>query len=714
MPPKPSELELAERIFFEEHARYPKYRIHYYIPHFRKDSKTASLFMAYWPGVLFSVDLLELSLILPFDIRELKSKRESIAISRVAGITSPTITPITIESLESNAKAFDIVTYKCIISNNRTYEVVNDFMGRNGGGWLHISTSDRAENGLQDISRDRFERYVTQRTAQLLEGGEVDDIFANSIDELVSPKRPPWSRLLFPGYAHGITRPNELIAASLESEIHLEKALRVDCLNDYIPAVTKSCKAILSLRKKFAAKAPIENNICLTTEPIIWNLYKANVDRELFGQLDESKEVIRGLRRFVKSIKKPGGYTKTDFAENEEILERLLENEAVKSFLKIYRMELQTFGVCLAILNAPSLTPTLRLESRVNGIKGDLINLGACARGNSPHVKFKTCKLTLKIQKKMELLLASEHNKIIHSSLPEFSGVSLFSDIPLEWLPIRGLPLSLRCDVSRVAATPGNLSLHQCLRSQHINIALADFEEVLIVRSFDKSDKIRSTLEDVLNQLSSAHEKYPKYKFVDVETVNQFIEAINKFNGALMIFDGHGALNENTSIGTIVVGGKAIDVWELRDSIRMPQIVLLSACDTLPLDGGHGSSANGMLALGAVTVLGTVLPVDSRQSAIFIGRLLHRIAEFLPLVVNRSSYMPWRSFMSGMLRMTFCTELIISLINDARIISGADYAKIQMTANIAINSFDPNWYEKIISEICACSGLERSVVSGAH
>jgi hypothetical protein len=183
--------------------------------------------MAYWPGVLFSVDLLELSLILPFDIRELKSKRESIATSRVAGFTAPTIIPITIESLEVNAKALDIVTYKCIVSNNRTYEVVTDFMGRNGDGWLHISTSDRAEKGLQDISRDRFERYVTQRTAQLLKSGEVDDIFANSVHDLVSPKRPPWSRLLFPGYAHGITRPNELIAASLESDIHLEKALRV-------------------------------------------------------------------------------------------------------------------------------------------------------------------------------------------------------------------------------------------------------------------------------------------------------------------------------------------------------------------------------------------------------------------------------------------------------------------------------------------------------
>lgn len=142
----------------------------------------------------------------------------------------------------------------------------------------------------------------------------------------------------------------------------------------------------------------------------------------------------------------------------------------------------------------------------------------------------------------------------------------------------------------------------------------------------------------------------------------------------------------------------------------MPPIVLLSACDTLPIDGGHGSVANGMLALGAVTVLGTVLPVDSRKSAIFIGRLLHRIAEFLPIVVSRSSYMPWRSFMSGMLRMTFCSELIISLIEDAKIISISDYPRIQMAANMGINSLQPDWYEGVIDSICSASQLNRDVV----
>lgn len=710
MPINPKNLDLIKRMFLEEHARYPRYRIQYYIPHFRDDCKSASTFMAYWPGILFSIDLLELSLMLPFDIRELKSKREPVVISRIAGITTPTIIPITIESLIENANTFSAATFKCIMSNDRTYNAVNSFLTDKRGEWLHISTSSNADDETSETDIGRFSRYILQRTTQLLESGDISSIFFDSIEELLSPKRPPWSRLQFPGYAHGITRPNEIIAASLGSEISLDKALGTHRINDYVPAVTKSCKAIISLRRKLAAEAVIENEICLTTEPILWHLYKANVDRELFSESVGNKDTVKTLRQLVKSIRRPGGYTKLNFANSEQDLGEQLSNTVVSMFLHYYKMELRAYGACLAILNAPEITPVLRLESRINGIKGDLINLAACARGSNPHLKFKTCKLALNIQNKIKSLMAPEHSKLIHNSLPEFSGVNLFSDIPLEWLPIRGLPLSLRCDVSRVSATPGNLSMQQCLRSQYINIAIADFEEILIVRSFDKGDRIRTVLEDVLCKLSEAHKHYPKYKFVDVYNVDQFIAAINNFNGALMIFDGHGALTESAGVGSIIIGGEAIDVWGLRGLVRMPPIVLLSACDTLPLDGGHGSSANGMLAMGAVTVLGTVLPVDSARSAIFIGRLLHRIQEFLPIVVKRSSYMPWRSFMSGMLRMTYCTELIISLIEDAKIISSADYSRIQMRANLAINCLNPNWFDEFISEVSFCSGLAEHVV----
>lgn len=647
---------------------------------------------------------------LPCDIREIKCQRRPVVVSRAAGITSFTIIPITIESLVRGAEVMSAVTYKCLLSNDRTFEAAQEFMSAKGDGWLHVSLSGQADADIRDFSNDRFLKYILQRTAQLKERGQADEIFTDSIRDLLSPKRPPWSRLQFPGYAHGITRPNEIIAASIDSKISLEKRLAVNRVEEYVPAVVKSCRAVLSLRRKLAADVPVENGMCLTVEPILWHLHRADVDRELFDKVDECKEVISALRRLVKSIKKPGGYTKLSIADNEKDLVGLLKNKTISAFLKAYQMELRAFGTSLALLNASELTPVLRLESKINSIKGDLVNLSACARGGNPHVKFKSSKLAQKIQTAMKSLVSLEHHKLINDTLPEFTGVVLLGDIPLEWLPLRDLPLTLRCDVSRISATPGNLSLQQCLRNQYISVAQADFEEVLIVRSFHEGDRIRTVLEDAISKLSSMHKAFPKCKIVDVESVEEFVLAVNSFSGAMMIFDGHGTIADNTGVGSIVVGGEAIDVWKLRDSIRMPPVVLLSACDTLPLDGGHGASANGMLALGAVTVLGTVLPIDSGRAAGFIGRLLLRVQEYLPIVLKRSSYLPWRSFMSGMLRMTYCTELIISLIEDAKIISPKDWAGIQAKANFSINTLNPEWFEVIVNEVTACSGLERCVV----
>lgn len=335
---------------------------------------------------------------LPCDIREIKCQRRPVVVSRAAGITSFTIIPITIESLVRGAEVMSAVTYKCLLSNDRTFEAAQEFMNAKGDGWLHVSLSGKADADIRDFSNDRFLKYILHRTAQLKERGQADEIFTDSIHDLLSPKRPPWSRLQFPGYAHGITRPNEIIAASIDSKISLEKRLAVNRVEEYVPAVVKSCRAVLSLRRKLAADVPVENEICLTVEPILWHLHRADVDRELFDKADECKEVISALRRMVKSIKKPGGYTKLSIADNEKDLVGLLKNKTISAFLKAYQMELRAFGTSLALLNASELTPVLRLESRINSIKGDLVNLSACARGGNPHVKFKSSKLAQKFK----------------------------------------------------------------------------------------------------------------------------------------------------------------------------------------------------------------------------------------------------------------------------------------------------------------------------
>ncbi|WP_366142232.1 CHAT domain-containing protein [uncultured Tateyamaria sp.] len=87
--------------------------------------------------------------------------------------------------------------------------------------------------------------------------------------------------------------------------------------------------------------------------------------------------------------------------------------------------------------------------------------------------------------------------------------------------------------------------------------------------------------------------------------------------------------------------------------------MLLSACDTHAADRNHATVANGFLSLGVRTVVASVFPLDARDAAAFTGRLLHRIANFIPLthsILERS--VTWMEMLSGLLRMQFLTDYL--------------------------------------------------------
>ncbi|TMU79010.1 CHAT domain-containing protein [Pseudomonas fluorescens] len=701
------ELNLATRIFEEEHFQDIRFAFHYFIPHHR-DYSRESFFLAYWPEIVESRRLLKLATTLPFDVREIKATRNNVAKARVTGVTSLVVIPTNIESMHGHYTTY-AQPFKVILSDERMYRSVKDFLASEyGKGFLHISNAKSASREEKDSSLKKISTYAKERAVELLTKGQVPPEFVTAIEEVLSPKKKHWKRLTFPGYSHGITTANEVIAQSMELSVSSEGKLQPHKYHEYIPAVLRSVLSLWNYRKDQIEGAPFENLLCITVEPILWRLYKADIDTELFNDDKQPEKIIAGLRTYVKSVKRSEEYIRNLTGREIEHITDLASDPIGNYFVALHRRELETFNLSTSILGLTDLCPVLRIEPKINKIKGDLINLANCSRGNGPHINFKLNKLSNKLQTRMHSLVHEKYSSLTNDKLPEFSGISLVSDLPLEWLPLRGLPLTLRCDVSRIPATPGNASLNQLIKSRYTTVSLSDFKEILIIRSFSNTDKIKFTLEKTLKHWADRHPEYPKYKIVDVATADEFVNTVNAFNGALMIFDGHGTLNTNSDMGSIIIGGKELDVWQLQQQLNMPPIVLLSACDTIPVDGGHGSSANGMLTLGATTVLGTLLPVDANRSASFISRLLFRISKLLPNIVNHATYMPWRGFMSGMLRMTFCTELIENLIKETKIISTDDRSSIQLIANNAINSMSPDWYEQVLTEICHRSTQEQT------
>jgi uncharacterized membrane protein YfbV (UPF0208 family) len=140
--------------------------------------------------------------------------------------------------------------------------------------------------------------------------------------------------------------------------------------------------------------------------------------------------------------------------------------------------------------------------------------------------------------------------------------------------------------------------------------------------------------------------------------------------------------------------------------VRCPPIVILSACDTQGVDAStHATVANGFLALGATSVLGTFLPVGGFSSAVFVARLMHRLAEYIPAMLKSVEHpLSWLEVIAGMLRMTVATEIINELVG----VHGA--IQTRQRANIDINSRRTDWFERLVENLAPEIGEEPTRV----
>src|SRR5205823_421219 len=109
---------------------------------------------------------------------------------------------------------------------------------------------------------------------------------------------------------------------------------------------------------------------------------------------------------------------------------------------------------------------------------------------------------------------------------------------------------------------------------------------------------------------------------------------------------------------------------------------------------------NGFLALGARTVLATLLPVGGVQSASFIARLVYRLADFVPVALKaRGRVLNWTEIVSGMLRMILASEILDALVGLPADL-GTPRGDIQLKANEDINLHeDEEWFDNLLKNI---------------
>lgn len=355
--------------------------------------------------------------------------------------------------------------------------------------------------------------------------------------------------------------------------------------------------------------------------------------------------------------------------------------------MRIRQLEIHLGTEAVSCLAASEIGSVIRLPNRMNRTKGIVRGFAQHYRADRPQL-LKRAELFRAVQKAIAAGFPEEFFEVLDRSS---DGVRVIADAHIEWLDVRGIPLGLRYNVSRIPVTPGNLFIESVGMKEPLFVSPDAFSEVLVVSGLEEAGVIAKQFEVAFDHFGKLWHDKLNLNFIRVKSRKEMVDAINAFRGMLMVFDGHGSHRKDEP-GVLWLGDEAVNVWDLRGEItRPPPIVLLSACDTHAADRNHATVANGFLMLGTRSVIGSVFPLHATHAAIFAARLLYRVSEFIPAAVKMfGRSITWLEVVSGMLRRQSLTDILRHLEEKALL---PDKWSIEATAELQmladVSSPDP-------------------------
>jgi hypothetical protein len=630
----------------------------YVVPHFPSALNNASPFQMISPGITETYGAFSLIARLPQGAAELVSDRDAIAAARISG-KGLSVLPIQLPDLKSvliHLRPRIVV----VVSMTRPIAIAAaDAIRDIGFPILHVTPDatnlDRAVLRVHCLSvASHWEsRPELLPYARMLRDGLAD------WEDPLSVQRLP-----FQDRNHFVTEPNVAALASvgLKPIEWNEERLVAPANGPYFDAIKNSVEPIVELREKLCSRAPGlagvgHTDLILTVPGVVKSWSEPNrLKRRQPGDAEEIKRVDRILRQIAARDTYSFQLPVNDTHDSKGEIEAIASSPAMGFIMASNRGDLAVYTSVLAVRAASSFVPVIRLPPSPNGARQELNQLAAARR---QHGEGKAHKLNRLAQSLSERLSRGVPDWVLERLLLS-KRIKLISDAPLEWMNVKGLPLMLRADVSRIPVTPGNLFVAEAVVGSELRIEATQFQKVLILRSFEDGDPLRNVLKRAVDVMAADTERFPDVRIVDVKTRSDVVRALNGFDGAILVYDGHGAHPKDSDIGLLSLPTEKVDPWSLREDARIPPIVVLSACDTHPLDGSHATVANGFLNAGAVTVLGTGVPVDGFRSAVLVARLLLRVGMFIPALLEsrHSKQFRWSEVLPGMQRKQFVTEAL--------------------------------------------------------
>jgi hypothetical protein len=669
------------------------------------DTHTLTPFQGF-PGSLIQLTpVLKFITTLPSSVFELYVDKEQAAFARIHGVSNYRVVILPSTKFDK-LRAFPANPFNVFLSDAQTVDAIEAYCCSIPFPLLHLTTAERpgirkfetlCREDLQKLFRSVLSFFERSDAPKMILLPEPDT------------KLVTWDlqKLELRELNHGVTIPNELALESLRfqltdsaplpavisgTDVQLAAAPIVAALSESVKAVRAEKDRIMAQRNG----PPVGPTI----DTIVW---AAAVLSDLPESIpdDHGPEGFGMLLRALIRQRDYLGLTN----QTAESLGKMLGSRKGMAALASRKDELELCTAALGLMAAGNFAPVIRVRPAVNLVKGRLRQIAQCATGSGPRKGFKLSKLAHGVGDALCNEIGHECMKLIEQS---GETIKLVSNAPLELLPVRKLPLQLRFTTSRLPVTPGSVFLNHVVGAPSFYLSPSDLKNILIIRSFEDNDPIKQMLKvgsDFI--LEGSHDKL-SVEIVDVCSSSEFVDALNSFSGRIVIFDGHGSQSEKGTVGLLRLGAHDVHPLELVGKIqRMPPIVILSACSMHPIDWTEDSSATGFLMLGAISVLATITPILAREAAVFASRLLLRIAEFVPLVAGTGQR--WSDIVTGLLRMSYVTDLIRSL-ETLGLLNEEAYRAIQIEANTNIGLRKKDWFETVLNSISTRTGIPLSDV----
>ncbi len=664
----------------------------------------ASLFRGFTPEIMSVAGIILRLLQLPSHPLQYFMIRGAVIQQRMMG-QGHWILPLHVAALTHVGPTDDHPLF-CVVSTEKTAHETSVWVASQSRPVLHLST-EKVTGAVQlDMVRARAFRQYTARALDAL--GPLDPL-TQKVRIAMSGKAKPWPARLLRAAArhHGVTLPNESMLEHFRYRFASEKRLLPTGEADYVDAILQSARLVLQQRRGVISRRavgwffPPPADVILAVPAMFRHQYIGSASWK--GRHDRTTKRLRLVldafaRQNSYQVDIPGEL----FTEGELPAELHFVGE-------LNAQEMAVFNAGVSVRASNCFAPVLRLPPRLNRLHGTIERLANSARRTRPGAKDKTHRLAAELSTKLAANLPTELAEFVRE---HGRHIKIIGDVPLEFLHVDGLPLSIARQTSRIPATPGNLMLNQCLTAHRLVLPRDAFSEILVVHSFGADDPLRSMASTALERFQEIRPFKTKLRRVSIASADDLIRACDEYSGAVLIYDGHGGHDRDDS-GALMIGGKPLDIWTLRGRIRVPPIVVLSACDTHPADRSHASTGNGFLNIGAMTVLSTMLPVDARHAGLFLGRLLWRIEEFLPIMLRNAAHpVSWASLIWGLLRMMYISQLKIEMMERKFVdISEEKYRRLGSNSTLAITQGRKTWFSEFLEELREGTGLTSDEVT---